>query len=287
MRPWLVGLCFCGAIPVFGAELENRLRSQWQGSWVILRSDVASNCDDRYTNVQVNGGNTTLKGSHHFGAGELGRVHKLNQHRSRVDLHVDLVEPLRTSELRGPFELYDQVACQIELEIAVPRNLVKSKSIDAINALVAQIAEAHTSREGAASSINHNGRIVEPYPDDYERTLAEYRTWLDETLGRPLRDRLAEAVEEDAEIVDDVRRDPEYGGGLALGMADFDRSLAYKDCDDLTDETFYPGSGKAPSELSGSDETNWRDGYRDGQVLAFNVELARAITECLLEIAAE
>lgn len=287
MRWWLFVLCLCATLPAFGGELEDRLRASWQGSWVVLRTEIGSNCDSRYTNVPVKDGRATAAGSQRFGAGELGRVHKLNQQRARIDLLIDVSEPLRTSRQRGPYELFEHVHCKVELEIDVPRDLIKRKAIDEIEATIARAVESYTSRDEAMSSEVHNRRTVEPFPEDYETTLAQYRQWVEQTLAGPLRARLARSAEDSAEVVDDVRRNPAYGDGLARGVADFSRSLAYKDCEDLVSETFYPKKGKAPSDMSGSDKRHWRDGYRDGQVLSFNVELTRAISECLLEISAE
>ena len=41
------------------------------------------------------------------------------------------------------------------------------------------------------------------------------------------------------------------------------------------------GLAEAPAGYTGSDEREWEDGYRDGRILAVEIELARRLERCI------
>ena len=164
----------------------------------------------------------------------------------------------------------------------MPREWVKKKMVPEIEALLASIFERHDDQESVARSERWNQRQVEPLPEGYEEVLAEYQTWKAARLRAELLSTLDEALRKAQRVVDRADDDPAYGAGLAAGMErEADRYRSWDDCEELAADSFYTSSKAAPSEFDGSDEREWEQGYRDGQVVAYGVELARRVAGCL------
>ena len=86
---------------------EPALNAGWRGAWVLIGTDTYSGCGGNFTNNAVRGRRVQSKGEYRFGTGELGTVYKINLKRKRVDVLVELAEPLRVEHREGPFTLYD------------------------------------------------------------------------------------------------------------------------------------------------------------------------------------
>ena len=272
LAAWLL----LGAGPVLAGSLEDALRGRWNGAWVTLKVGVRSDCGAAYTDNPVVGRRTAGTGAHPLDSGELGRVHKVDLKRSRVDLLVDLQEPYLASRTEGPFVLYEQTLCRVELIIEVPRELVRGKNLDGLDAKRREVAEPFDSMAEARGSEAWNGRRVESPPEGYEETLAGYEEWKLEKMGKRLREVLLQAKR----LTDRAGSQEAYGAGMAQGLRRFSRSFS-SDCGSLMVASYYPGSGSPPAGYESSDKKRWRDGFQDGMRLAFYVELAWRLAECL------
>ena len=270
------------ASPASAGAAEDALRVSWVGRWVVLRTAARSNCDARYTNNLMRGPLPDSSGAHRFEPGELGRVENLHLQRSRIDVLVTLDEPLRVEFRDGPFQLYEQLECRVELRLPVPRAAVKQGDVQQLDALVRNTLERYEDRDSAAGSPTWSRRQVEPLPPDHEERLAAYEAWKQEQLYRALRERLHEALDRAADIAHRADEGVAYARGFASGAreADHDR-FDYTDCEDLPSVYFSERRGKPPEGLDGRDERDWRDGFKDGQRLLFEIILARRLERCL------
>ena len=272
----LVIAAFGPAAPLSASKLEDALGQRWRGAWVLLEIETRSDCGENYTNNEISGKLSRGNGSERFAAGELGQVYKVDVKRNRIDLLIELSEPLLVSFVDGPFELFREAYCKIELEVQVPRELIKGRQTDEIDALFTGLMERHATSDEALSSDSWNGRRVEPFPADYDRVLAAYDEWKLEQLQGHLADALSDAER----ITDRVESDVSYAQGFAEGMRTYSPKYRNADCASLADASFYPGSGNA-SVGSDGDSAKWNEGYREGQLLAWNIDRARAIERCL------
>ena len=268
--------------PAGAAAAEQALRAAWVGRWVVLRTAVFSNCDARYTNNRVQGAAAASRGDHRFTAGELGRVDNLHLQRARVDLLVELDEPLRVELRDGPFRLFRHLRCRVELELPAPRDAVRQGNFPLLKAIVGAAAEPHDSRDAAAGSQAWNARRVEPLPEDHEERLAAYLAWQQQQLALALRDRLAEALDRAAALAPRSGDSVSYTQGLLLGVRDFDRDRHVStSCEELAGRRFSPRGKRAPEELDGREAGDWEAGYKDGQRLLFEISLAQRLERCL------
>lgn len=270
-------------VPASASRLEDALRSRWQGAWVVTQAEVRSGCGEAYANNTVSGRLVSGGGEHRLPAGELGQIYKIDVKRQRVDVLIDLVEPLRLAYVDGPFELYRQAECKVELQVEVARPLIKSANAGAVEDLLLALLQRYDSRAEAEDSEVWNLRRVEPFPEGYDRLLADYEVWKADQVFVAIRARLAQALDEAARIADRARIDEAYGAGFASGLRS-STSLAYgaPDCGALVDKVHYPGSVPSPPNYdSSSAKEVWRAGFRDGQALSFHIDLARQLERCL------
>jgi hypothetical protein len=270
------------ATPAAASAAEDALRVSWVGRWVVLETAALSNCDERYTNNRMRGPLPDSHGRHRFEPGELGRVDNLHLQRSRIDLLVGLDEPLRVELRDGPFQLFEQLGCRVEVELPVPRAAVRRGAVKQLDALIRNILEPHEDRTAAAASPSWNRRQVEPLPADHDERLAAYEAWKQEQLYRALRDRLHEALDRAADIAHRTDDGVAYARGLASGAREADRNrFTSTDCVELPSVHFSERRDKAPEDLDESDKRDWRDGFEDGQRLLFEITLARRLERCL------
>ncbi len=271
------------ATPAAAGRLEDALRSRWQGAWVVIRADVRSACGEAYSNNRVSGRLVSGKGEQRLALGELGQIHKIDVKRQRIDVLIDLVEPLRVAYVEGPFELYRQAACKIELQLDVSRQVVKAAQEEQVGEFLLAVLERYDSRAEAEESELWNLRRVEPFPEGYDRLLADYDAWRAEQIFVAVREKLARVLDEAVRIADRARSDDAYGAGFTTGLRS--TSAHYHtaaDCGLLVDKVYYPGSVPSPPSYdSNSARDAWRDGYGDGQALSFHLDLARQLERCL------
>lgn len=280
-RPWLVALAFqplVAAAPA-AADLEADLAARWRGSWALTRTEVWSDCGSLYTNNAVRGRLVTGKGDHRFAPGEVVRVDKLTLARARIDLLVSVDEPLRLEHQDGPFTLYDQAGCRVELRIEVPRELITGRALDDLDGAVAAALDRQASPDEARAAEGWNGREVEPLPADYAATLARHQAWKAAQVNVAVGAKVDDAIEQAARIAHRVDRDPEYLAGFGEG-AERAQDAYFGDCDWLLASTVYAFTSSPP----GGRDRAWRDGFDDGQRLVYYLELARRLRGCFVPL---
>lgn len=268
---WLAGL-FALLVPLAAqaAGLEDTLNSRWRGGWVVVKAPISSSCDGFYNDNYVVGSRVESKARRRFEAGELARVQRVGAKRGRVDVFLDLAEEVLESRRDGPFTLYDPLSCRIQLKVPIPERADAA----AAEARLAKLLELHGSEREAAASPAWNGRRREPFPDNYEETLAAYESWKAAQTNAAVQDRMDDAIEEAARINDRMRSDPEYLEGFAAGV-DQAKDRHQGDCPGLLRSTFSP---------EGKGSGDWKRGYEDGQRLAWNLELLRKLKECFVPV---
>jgi len=80
-----------------------------------------------------------------------------------------------------------------------------------------------------------------------------------------------------------MRQDPDYLYGFGAGVA-AQRSLSLGGCGSLPGATLVEKSAPSAEKKSAKDARQWENGYRDGQILAFALELLRELPRCRLPI---
>lgn len=268
--------------PAAADGAEQALRTTWVGRHAVLRTAVRSNCNARYTDNRLRGSQPSSNGRHRFEPGEIGRVDNLTLERGRIDLLVTLVEPLRIELRDGPFQLFEQLECRVELEVPAPRAALREESVRQLDDLLRGVLQGPAERAAAEASPLWNRRLVEPLPDDYEERLIAYQAWKEEQLYLALRDRLAEALDRAADLAGRVDGGDAYVRGLAAGARDHDPDRLFSaPCPELPGARFSGRWGTPPTELEDEDERAWKEGFEDGQRLRFEIALARRIERCL------
>jgi len=255
------------------ADPEDDLNARWRGGWTVLKVAIASSCDGFYNDNDVVGTRVDSKARRRFAAGELARVERIDAKRGRIDVFLDLAEGVLEERRDGPFTLYEPQTCRIQLRVPVPE---RSDSA-AVEARLAELMELHRGVREAEASPSWNGRRREPFPEDYEQTLAAYETWKAAQTNAAVQARMSSAIEEAARINDRLRSEPEYLEGFAEGVEKA-RNRHLGDCPSLLNGSFSPDSG------AGGKSSDWRRGYDDGQRLAWNVELLRKLKSCFVPV---
>jgi hypothetical protein len=255
------------------ADLEKDLNARWRAGAVVVRVPIASSCDGFYNDNDVVGNRVDSKARRRFAAGELARVERIGVRRGRADVFLDLAEGVLEEIHDGPFTLYEPQTCKVQLRVPLPDRADAQRA----EARLAELLELHGSTGEAEASPLWNGRRREPFPEDYEETLAAYESWKAARTNAAVQDRMDDAIEEASRISDRLRSDPEYLEGFAAGVETV-RDRSFGDCASLTSTAFSPdsaGGGKSP---------DWRRGYEDGQRLAFHLELLRRLKECFVPV---
>jgi hypothetical protein len=220
------------------------------------------------------------KAPHHFAAGELVKIDNVKVKKQRVDLMLTLDAPIRVSRMDGPFELYDQRQCKVQLMVFVPRELVKSANVEGLLAEVRQHITLYPSYAAAQMSDDWNGREMEPFPDDYEETLQRHAVWKAEQTNAAVRQGIDHALSEAAEVADDIDDDEDYLAGFAAGaekMADF----SVTSCSSLLNASLTTYRKNPPADRTRA----FKEGWGDGQKLVFHVLLADRLRSCLVPVA--
>ncbi len=247
----------------------------------MLDVEVYSACGGTYSDNEVGAAGVASKARHRFAAGELVKIDNVKVKRQRVDLLLTLDAPLRVSRMDGPFELFDQRSCRVQLMIFVSRELVKNANLEGLLTEVKKHITLFSSRDGAEMSDDWNGREMEPLPDDYEETLHRHTVWKAEQTNAAVRDGINHALSEAAEAIEDLDDDADYLAGFGEGsekMGEF----SVTNCDSLLSVSFTSYRKSASSDNS----RTWKDGWNDGQKLVFHVLLADRLRSCLVPVPA-
>lgn len=272
-----VSLCASAA----AADGQSELNDRWQGAWVLIGLDSYSDCGALYTNNEVLGDRVSSKGDHRFAAGELARVHKVDLQRRQARVLLDVAEPLLAPRREGPFTLYDDLVCKLELDLPLSSGPSEARAEQA-EGRIAAVLERHADPGSARASGAWNGRVREPYPEGYEETLARYEAWRAAQLNAAVGGAIEESVERAAKIVDRMDDGAEYLEGFAAGVdAGRDRYLP-SECERLLSASEYSFVQKAPR---GRDKA-WGEGFGEGQALVFHLERGRKLHRCFVPVPA-
>lgn len=253
------------------ADLQKDLRSRWLGAWAVTRVEAHSDCLGGYSNNKVHGALVKGSGAFSFRAGELAKVDKVDVKRERIDVHVTLVEPVLVAYADGPFTLYRQGTCRLEYQVERPAGRrVDPAEVDRV---VLRILERHEGEDGARASRTWNERVVDPYPEDYELTLARHAAWRAEQTNLAVQAKLDRAIAETARLRDRLSDDPAYLTAFARGVQQA-RSVRVDDCPALLGLDL-------PAARTSSPEAR---GEADGHVLVRGLELIQRLPGCFVPV---
>ena len=281
---------FALAPATLGGSLENEVRARWLGAWVVIDVESYSACGSMYTNNRVNGMLVKSKGAHGFEPGELAKVDKVDVKRSRVDVLVSVAEQLLLPYQEGPFTLYRETSCKLEFEVELPRDTVKSKDVNAVDEAIGAILERHATEAAALDSDSWNGREMEPYPEDYQITLARLAVWRAEQTNQKVQAKLTQATEETTRLGDRVNSNNEYLAGFARGV-ETARAAMPGDCSALLSielvgkrrATTYSGSSYSSGSEDNAEQRTER-GFQDGKRLVYGLEMMRRLPQCFVPV---
>jgi hypothetical protein len=277
-----LAVLFTAALVTSGAsasDLENHLENELRGAWGILEAEVYSACGGTYSDNTIGAAGVASKAGHRFDPGELVKIDKIKVKRQRVDLLVTLAVPIRTSRMDGPFELFDEHECRVQLIFPVARDLVKGGDAKALLDTVRTTVTLFPSLTDARDSDGWNGRELEPLPDDYEATLQRHAAWKAEQTNATVRTGIDRALAAAADIAEDLSDDPDYLAGFADGAEEMS-SLTLSDCSSLLGASYMVYHENAPKDRP----KRWRDGWDDGQELVFNVLIANRLQGCFVQV---
>lgn len=264
------------------AGLQDDLNARWGGSWVVVDGELASNCDGSYTNNEANGRLVRGDGRVTLPPGELARIHKMDLKKHRVDVFLDVQEPVLLPHQVGPFELYQEFTCQVELLVHIPGEKAKAQGLAEIETELDLLLDRYLRAEEAQTSPNWNRRERKSYPPDYEETLAEYRAWKVEAFNEAVEVRIGDSLETSSRLMASIqsvtrsgpRYQAEFGTGLVLGIGVMTENLQGS-CEQLvaSQTSTYARSVNAPNRA-------WADGFNAGQRLAYHAGLAERLQSC-------
>ncbi len=261
------------------SALEDRMERDLKGAWATLRVEVYSNCSGAYNDNHVNASGVSAKADRRFEPGEVVKIDRIKVKRSRVDLLLTLAEPILKSNPDGPFVLYFEAPCKIQLIFEVPREWVKAGDHRKILSEIDQRLTTFSTYEAARTSALWNGRERDPFPDDYELTLVRHEIWKAEERNLEIQARTDQALQTALQAASGVSDDPEYLKGFADGVQNM-KFWSENDCDRLISARFSSNSDRPPK---GSNR-RYKPGYRDGQELIFNLILAKRLEGCYVPV---
>ena len=264
-------------------DLQRELAGRWRGSWVVLEVGVRSDCGGTYTDNRLNGRRVSGSGAVSFEGGELAQIDKIDLHRARLDLMLTLAEPTRVSWQDGPFTLYRQAECRVELQADLPRSAVAGGDVAAVERALSQALERYDARHEAESSRSWNARQVEPYPEDYDATLAEHGRWKAEQANTAVRDRMGQAQAETVRVTERIESDDAYLSGFAQGV-ELARDLAWPACEGMVRGGVEGFLTRVPAGEKTDVQRRHDRGFEDGQRLVVSLELGKRLPGCLVSV---
>ena len=271
------------ALPADAGSFEDAVRARWRGAWILTEIETYSTCTGNYFNNDVSGQFVAARGGRKFEPGEMAKVDKLQVRRKKVELMVSIAGRTLLPRQDGPFTLYDQRRCRIELEVAIPRDLLKSKNVDEVNRLLVSVARRFATEDAALNSSDWNGRDADEYPADYEMTLARHAVWRAEEINRSIDEQLDRSLLLANELAREVEQDPVYLAGFAEG-AQAMRDWRERDCGRLMGSTAVSFRLRAPEEYR--EDSTWCAGYHDGQALIYSLAVLSRLPACYVEVPA-
>ncbi len=274
MKRTLFVLLILSLIPAAASagDLQKKMKSRWLGAWVVTNVESYSDCSGMYTNNRINGDLVQSRGSFNFETGELAKLEKVDIKRSRLDLMLTFSEPLLAPMQDGPFILYNKRSCRVELELELPRALVKSGDVAGIEEFLGLVIERHTNMQSARKSATWNMREIEPYPEDYEITLAEHAVWKANQYNAMVGAKLDIAMQETARVTDRVKNDPDYITHFVSGV-ETARENQLSSCESMMGYLFGGRYGDTSDPA-----------WRDGRNLVYGLQLIRELPECFVPV---
>ncbi len=276
----VLGLALAG-LPVDAGSFEDAVRARWRGAWILTEIETYSTCNGIYFNNDVSGQFVAARSGRKFEPGEMAKVDKLQVRRKKVELMITITGRTLLPRQDGPFTLYNRRYCQIELEVAMPRSLLKSKDVAEVDRLLATLAHRFATQDQALNSSDWNGRETDEYPADYEMTLARHTIWRAEETNRAIDDQLDRSLLLANELAREVEEHPIYLSGFAHGARAM-REWRERDCGRLVGSTAVTFRFKAPDEYL--ENSTWCDGYHDGQALIYSLAMLSRLPACYVEV---
>jgi len=249
------------------ADVEDELRARLRGRWAILRSPVASECTDHYTDNDVSGRYASGAGPITLPVGELATIDNVHVGWTRFDVNVGLAVPYRVTLVDGPYTLYEMRTCRIQLGFDVPGEVKRDRA--RAEATIREVLEVYDSEEAARGSAAWNRREPEALPEDAEQVWAEYRDWKAAQIDAAVRARLDDVLEEADRVLRSMEKDPDYLESFALGV-ESRRYESFSSCDSALSAGFYRSGSGGPSSR----------GWADGQRLGWTIAVAAALKDC-------
>ncbi len=269
----------------FAGSFERTLESRWDGAWVVTHVETRSDCaPDRANRNRVRAGLVRGDGRHRFPSGELARVESVKVERSQVAFTLGLAEPVLVPLSDGPYTMFRESRCRMTFEVEFPRDLGKSRDVKGIETALTAALERHGSAEGARRARAYNRRKRDPYPAGYERTLIEYAAWKADRLNEKTLERLDRVLEKTSRAAQRMSNDPAYLAGYSEG-ARAARSMNVPGCRELQKMNFEASARKSAERYvkkGGAKSGPPRDGYEDGHLVTYGLELARRLRGCVV-----
>lgn len=263
------------------ADIQDDLNARWRGAWLIVKSDISSNCNGLTTDNRISGDLLRTSGHFEFEPGELAQITKVDERRRRVDVKLELRENILVPYADGPFTLYREASCEVELEIDFNNERVRDVGLAGVEAQFELWFERHARIDDAMDSPAWNGREREDYPDDYEETLFAWEVWQVEQHNERVAERIEDSIETTGYLLARVSADRDFGAGLGLGIA------AMRDVFEsnrISCERLVASNDRTFGGSLETDNTDEANGYRTGQQLAYHLELSRRLEDCYLDL---
>jgi hypothetical protein len=202
-------------------------------------------------------------------------------HRKKVDLMVTVATSTLHPRQDGPFTLYDKRGCKIELEVAIPRDVINAKDVEWVERALGEVAQKFETERAARGSDAWNGRGPDEYPDDYEMTLARHAVWKAEETNRTIEARIDASLATAETIAGRVKSNTFYLAGFAAGTKVL-REWREHDCGKLIGGNFASVRRKPSEEYE--DNTAYSAGFSDGQQLVYSLALVRRLPGCYVDV---
>jgi hypothetical protein len=263
------------------ADLGAALNAKLKGAWGVSEVEVFSSCSGSYNNNTLGEMGVASKASRRFTPGEIIKIDRVKVRRQRVDLMLTLAETVRVARSDGPFTLYDERTCKVQLMVPVPREEIKAGRVEAVLDRISAPLALFTSLDEARSSELWNGREPQPLPEDYDRTLQRHAAWKAEQTNREVREKSRTALARAADLAERLRDDEDYLAGFSAG-AEKMSSLYLTDCSPLLSASDSANRSSPP----GGKDSRWKEGWEDGQDLIFNLLVAQRLQACMVPVPA-
>lgn len=266
----LLTLLLLGGASVARADVEAELTSRFKGLYALTQVPIFSECTKSYTDNDVTVTGAARGKGRRIAPGELARIDKVAITFSTIDVYLGASEPVLVSWTDGPFTLYDQPYCKMQLKLAaagdVRRDLAKAV------AAVEKVVAVYRTPEEAKRTSGWNGRRCEPYPKGWEQTKAEYAAWKLAQTNRAVQAKIDEAIDQANQAMERVNDGADALAAFAAGVR-ARRDESFGSCESMLGATFYAHGSSGKEERA----------HAEGQRLAFYLALARELRKCFVE----